>query len=215
MPYKFTFDLSRISRFVFAEITKVSYQKGMHQKIGNTAHNIIKKFKIQEATGLNLSDAVVLLQDLIDMQSRNLVEKERFLKTKKRALFLPHCSRKYMDNRCRATFDPNIPSYICAHCSPDCLVNKSVSYAEKKGYDVYILPGGSCVPKILKAKQYEGAVGVACGEELKLSGDFLDDMGVAGQAVPLIKNGCANTVFNFESLLNILSQDEQFNVAAD
>ncbi|HVP27274.1 MAG TPA: DUF116 domain-containing protein [Candidatus Bathyarchaeia archaeon] len=215
MPYKFTFDLSRISRFVFTEITKVSYQKGMHKQIGNTAHSIIKKFKIQEATGLNLSDAVVLLQDLIDMQSRNLVEKERFLKTKKRALFLPHCSRKYMDNRCQATFDPNIPSYICARCSPDCLVNKSVSYAEKKGYDVYILPGGSCVPKILKSKQYEGAVGVACGEELKLSGDFLDDMGVAGQAVPLIKNGCANTVFNFESLLNILSQDEQVNVVVD
>jgi len=215
MPYKFTFDLSRIPRFVFAEITKVSYQKGMHKKIGNTAHKIIKKFKIQEATGLNLTDAVVLLQDLIDMQSRNLVEKERFLQTKKRALFLPHCSRKYMDNRCRATFDPSIPSYICAHCSPDCLVNKSVSFAEKKGYDVYILPGGSCVPKILKAKQYEGAVGVACGEELKLSGDFLNDMGVAGQAVPLIKNGCANTVFNFESLLGILSQEEQANVVAD
>jgi hypothetical protein len=215
MPYKFTFDLSRIPRFVFAEITKVGYQKGMHKKIGNTAHRIIEKFKIQEATGLNLSDAVVLLEDLIDMQARNLIEKERFLQTKKRALFLPHCSRKYMDNRCRATFDPNIPSYICAHCSPDCIINKSVSYAQRKGYDVYILPGGSCVPKILKAKRYEGAVGVACGEELKLSNDFLDDMGVAGQAVPLIKNGCANTVFNLENLLHILCQEEHSNIVTD
>ncbi|MDH5753800.1 MAG: DUF116 domain-containing protein [Candidatus Bathyarchaeota archaeon] len=204
MPYKFTFDLSRISRFFFTEIAKVAYQKGVHKKVGRTAHEIIKKFKIQEATGLNLSDAVLLLQDLIDMQARNLLEREMFTQTRKRALFLPHCSRKYMDNRCAAVFDPNIPSYICAHCSPDCLINKAVSFAEKKSYDIYILPGGSCVPKILNAKQYEGAVGVACGEEIMLSGKTLKSMGVAGQAVPLIKNGCANTVFNIETLFKIL-----------
>lgn len=209
MPYKFTFDLSRIPRFFFTEITKVSYQKGMHKTMGKAAHNMIRKFKIQEATGLNLSDAVVLLQDLIEMQSRNLVERERFIQSRKRALFLPHCSRKYMDSRCRSVFDSSIPSYICAHCSPDCLVNKAVTFAERKGYDVYVLPGGSCVPKILKDKQYEGAVGVACGEEVKISGDFLGDMGVAGQAVPLIKNGCANTVFNLETLFRTLSEEEK------
>jgi hypothetical protein len=165
---------------------------------------MIRKFRIQDATGLNLSDAVILLQDLIDLNARNLIERERFVETKKRALFLPHCSRKYMDSRCRATFDSNIPSYTCAHCSSDCLVNKAVSVAEGKGYDVYILPGASCIPKILKAKGYEGAVGVACGEETKMSGEILEKMGVAGQAIPLIKNGCANTVFNIETLLNTL-----------
>ena len=207
MPYKFTFDLSRIPRFFFAEIAKVSYEKGMHKKMGKGVQKIITRFKIQEATGLNLSDAVILLQDLIDMQSRNLVEKEHFVKSKRRVLFLPHCSRKHMDNRCKATFDPSIPSYICQHCSPDCLVNKSVFLAEKKGCDVYILPGGSCVPKILKANKYEGAVGVACGEEVKMTGDLLKSMGVAVQGVPLIKNGCANTIFNLEALVNILSQE--------
>ena len=204
MPYKFTFDLSRIPRFFFTEITKASYQKGVHKKVGRTVQKMIKKFRVQEATGLNVSDAVLLLQDLIDMQARNLLEREKFVQTRKRALFLPHCSRKYMDSRCKAVFDPNIPSYICAHCSPDCSINKAVSFAEKKGYDVYILPGGSCVPKILKAKHYEGVVGVACGEEIRMSGEILKGMGVAGQAVPLIKNGCSNTVFNIETLVDIL-----------
>jgi hypothetical protein len=204
MPYKFTFDLSRIPRFFFTEIAKASYQKDMHKKVGRTAQKMIKKFKVQEVTGLNLSDAVLLLQDLIDMQARNLLERDKFVQTRKRALFLPHCSRKYMDSHCKAVFDPKIPSYICAHCSPDCSVNKAVSFAEKKGYDVYILPGGSCVPKILEAKHYEGIVGVACGEEIKMSGEMLKGMGVAGQAVPLIKNGCANTIFNIETLINIL-----------
>ena len=204
MPYKFTFDLSRIPRFFFAEITKASYEKGVHKRLGQTTQELIRKFKIQEATGLNLSDAVILLEDLIDIQARNLVERGKFLKTKRRALFLPHCSRKFMDGQCKAAFDPNVPTYICAHCSQDCLVNQAVSMAQKKGYDVYVLPGSSCIPKILRTRGYEGAVGVACGEETRLSGDTLDKLEIAGQAVPLIKNGCANTIFNVETLLKTL-----------
>jgi len=204
MPYKFIFDLSRIPRFFFTEIARVGYERGMHKQMSKTAQSMIKKFKIQEATGLNVSDAVVLLEDLIDLQAKNLVEREKFVQTRKRVLLLPHCSRKYMDSRCHAVFEPKIPSYICGHCSSDCLVNRAVVLAEKKGYDVYILPGGSCVPKILKAKHYEGVVGVACGEETKLSGETLKAMKVAGQSVPLIKNGCANTIFNVETLLKTL-----------
>jgi len=169
------------------------------------AHDLIIKFRIQEATGLNLSDAVILLQDFIDLQAINLMERNKFLETKKRALFLPHCARKYMDNQCKASFDPNIPSYICTHCSDDCLINKANQYAKKKGYDVYLLPGGSCVPKILKANRYEGLVGVACGEEIMMISKLLPSMDVnAWQGIPLIKNGCANTVFNLETLARVL-----------
>jgi len=204
MPYKFTFDLSKVPRFFFTEIAKVSYRKGMHKTLLKNLQDIITKFRIQEATGLNLSDAVVLLQDIIDLQAVNLLERRKFLQAKTRALFLPHCSRKYMDNRCEAFFDASIPSYICAHCSKDCLVNKADHLAKKKGYDVYVVPGGSCVPKILKTNQYEGAIGVACGEEIKMSGDALGSVEVAGQAIPLIKNGCANTAFNMETLVKTL-----------
>ncbi|MGQ9538724.1 MAG: DUF116 domain-containing protein [Candidatus Bathycorpusculaceae bacterium] len=204
MPYKFTFDLSRIPRFFFTEIAKISYEKRMHRKVGTTMQDIIRKFKIEEMTGLNLSDAVQLLEDLVDMEARNFLEREKFRKTKKRALFLPHCSRKFMDHRCKAKFEQDLPSYICAHCSPDCLINRATSTAEMKGYDVYILPGGSCISKILKLKRYEGIIGVACGEELRLAGEALYQMNVAGQAIPLLKNGCANTFFNIETLFKIL-----------
>jgi hypothetical protein len=204
MPYKFTFDISKTPHHFFTELAVAGYQKGMHKVFIKTLQDIINKFKIQEATGLNLQDAVVLIQDLIDMQALNLMQRQKFLQTKKRALFLPHCSRKYMDCRCKALFDASLPSYVCAHCSPDCDVNKADSVAKEKGYDVYILPGASCVPKILKTKQYEGIVGVACGEEVKMSGELLSSMSVAGQSVPLLKNGCANTVFNMETLIKTL-----------
>jgi hypothetical protein len=204
MPYQFTFDLSKVPRFFFTEIARVSYQKGMHKTLLNTLQDIIKNCRIQEATGLNLSDAVVLLQDFIDLQAVNLMERKKFLKAKKRVLLLPHCSRKYMDNRCQATFDASLPSYNCAHCSKDCLVNQAENIAKKKGYDVYVVPGGSCILKILKGNQYEGVIGVACGEEVKMGVDALSDMGVGVQVVPLIKNGCANTAFNMETLAKVL-----------
>ena len=204
MPYQFTFDLSKVPRFFFSEIARVSYQKGMHKTLLNTMQDIIKSCRIQEATGLNLSDAVVLLQDFIDLQAVNLIERKKFLKAQKRALLLPHCSRKYMDNQCQASFDASLPSYTCAHCSEDCLVNKADRLAKKKGYDVYVVPGGSCILKILKENRYEGVIGVACGEEVKMGVDALSGKDVAVQVIPLIKNGCANTAFNIETLVNVL-----------
>ncbi|MEM3769902.1 MAG: DUF116 domain-containing protein [Candidatus Bathyarchaeia archaeon] len=204
MPYKFTFDLSKVPKFFFTEVAKIVYKKRVHKRVGHALQDIIKRFRIDEATGLSFSDAVLLLEDFVDMEVRNFLEKERFKKTKRRALFLPHCSRKYMDNRCKAKFDPNIPSYICAHCSFNCLISRAVSIAEGKGYDVYVIPGGSCIYKILKLKRYDGVVGVACGEEVKLAGEALSRVDVAGQAVPLLRNGCANTFFDIETLVQIL-----------
>jgi hypothetical protein len=204
MPYKFTFDLSKVPRFFFTEIAILSYQKGMHKSLLNKLNEIILKFRIEEATGLNLADAILVLQDLIDLQAVNMIERNKFLQTKKRALFLPHCSRKYMDSRCKATFDADIPSYKCAHCSEDCLVNKADQFAKKKNYDVFLLPGGSCIPKILKTRQYEGIVGVACGEEMKIMRPLLNSLSVTGQGIPLIKNGCSTTVFNMETLRKVL-----------
>lgn len=204
MPYKFTFDLSNVPRFFFTEVAMISYQKGMNKAFLKTALELIKKFKIEEATGLNINDAVMLLHDLIDLQSVNMIERSRFLQTKKRALVLPHCARKYLDSRCKAVFDTTIPSFVCSHCSEDCLVNQADRLAKEKGYDVYILPGGSCIPKILKNTKYEGVIGVACGEEIKVLTPLLTSMDVAAQAIPLIKNGCANTVFNIDSLEKVL-----------
>ncbi len=204
MPYKFTFDISKAPQHFFIELAIVGNQMGMQKVFEKTLQGLIRKFGIQEVTGLNIQDAVVLIQDLLKMQTLNLVQKQEFLQTKKRALFLPHCCRKYMDSQCQAVFEPSLTSYVCAHCSPDCFVNKAERIAKEKGYDVYVLSGGSCMPNILKQKKYEGVVGVACGPEVMMSGEKLSSMGMAWQSVPLLKNGCANTFFNMETLIKTL-----------
>ncbi len=204
MPYKFTFDISKAPQHFFIELAIVGNQMGMQKVFEKTLQELIRKFRIQEVTGLNVQDAVVLIQDLLKMQTLNLIQKQEFLQTKKRALFLPHCCRKYMDSQCKAVFEPSLTSYVCAHCSSDCFVNKAERIAREKGYDVYVLSGGSCMPNILKQKKYEGIVGVACGPEIMMSGEKLSSMGMAWQSVPLLKNGCANTFFNMETLIKIL-----------
>ena len=204
MPYKFTFDISKAPQHFFIELAIVSNQMGMQKIFEKTLQGLIRKFRIQEVTGLNIQDAVVLIQDLLKMQTLNLIQKQEFLQTKKRALFLPHCCRKYMDSQCQAVFEPSLTSYVCAHCSPDCFVNKAERIAKEKGYDVYVLSGGSCMPNILKQKKYEGVVGVACGPEVMMSGEKLSSMGMVWQSIPLLKNGCANTFFNMETLMKTL-----------
>jgi hypothetical protein len=204
MPYQFKFDLTRFSQSFFTGIAVAAQKRKLHRRIGDAALHLLERFRVQEITGLDLAQALLLLEDLIDIQTRNFSDRERFIKTSKRVLFLPHCSRKYMDKRCKAVFDRDIPSYRCAHCSPDCLVNQATLVGEKRGYDVYVLPGGSCIHEILQKGHYEALVGVACGQEIRLAEGLLDKVRLPGQNVPLIKNGCANTTFNLNALKEIL-----------
>lgn len=204
MPYQFDFDLTKVSRSVFREVASAAHRRRLHRRIGDVALRILQRCKIQEITGLDFTQALMLLEDFIDIQMKNIDDRERFLKTSKRVLFLPHCSRKFMDNRCKAIFDPKTPSYSCSHCSPDCLVNQATAAGEEKHYDVYVLPGGSCIHRILERGSYEALVGVACGEEIKLADGLLKKTGLPGQNVPLIKNGCANTTFSIEVLQKTL-----------
>jgi hypothetical protein len=105
-----------------------------------------------------------------------------------------------MDNRCKAKFDPSLSTYYCNGCSKDCLVNKSTKVAKKKGYDVYILPGGSCIKKILAKKKYDIIIGVACCEEIKMASTYLEELKIPCIGIPLTKNGCSNTKFDLKFL---------------
>ena len=70
--------------------------------------------------------------------------------------------------------------------------------------DIYILPGASGIKKIFLRQPYEGIIGIACTEELKLGRDILQKYDIPMQAIPLIKNGCSETQFNFDTLKEIM-----------
>jgi len=204
LVYKFIFDLTCLSQSLFKEIARICDEKSIHKKLGRVTRGLIEKLRIQEITGLPLSDTLTIVEDLINNHIQNLSQSRDFKETKKRALFLPHCSRKHMDNSCEAYFDPKLSSYYCARCSFDCLIKQATDAGMEKGYDVYVLPGGSCIRKILETKMYEGVVGVACCEEINLARELLKNSRIVIQAIPLIKNGCSYTSFSMEILRMIL-----------
>lgn len=80
------------------------------------------------------------------------------------------------------------------------MVNIASKLGEKRGYSVFVVPGGSCIPGIIKRSGFEGIVGVACGQELMPAYEMARRVGLPTQAVPLIKNGCANTAFSYQIL---------------
>jgi len=204
MPYSFSFDLTQISRSFFIELARISEEKGLHRRLGDRARHLVKKFRIAELTGLDIGNALKVIEDIVDIYVTNLAQRNKFTKSGRRAVLLPHCSRKNMDNKCWAKFNPEISSYSCCHCSSDCLVAQATDLAEAKGYDVYVVPGGSCIHKIVKKQSYDAILGVACSEELKLAEKYIRMVGLAGQGLPLTKNGCAHTRFDLESFKNLL-----------
>lgn len=204
MPYQFKFDLTSISQSFFRDVMRAAYSSEIHKRMGDLALSLVRKFRINEITGLNVSDAVSLMEDFIDIQMKNSFHWEAFKRSKNKVVLLPHCSRKYMDDRCKARFDANVPTYRCEHCSTDCLIHQATLLGEEKGCKMYVLPGGSCIPMLFKQNKVEAVLGIACGEEIKLGDRFLEGRGMPAHALPLIKNGCANTKFNIEELKNIL-----------
>jgi hypothetical protein len=202
VPYKFSFDLSSIPKSFFIELAEVASENKLRRRFGMKTQRLARD--LTEITGLDGPETLQLVEDFVDVYSQNSSQRKRFEGTKNRALLLPHCSRKYMDSRCKSIFNPDIPSYICSQCSEDCLINRATKLGKKNGYNVYVLPGSSCILNILKRDKYEGIVGVACGQEVRLEAECLRQMGFAGQAIPLIRNGCANTSFNLETLENTL-----------
>lgn len=204
MSYSFNFDLTKISQSFFRELASFTDRKSLHRKMGKTSRNLVEKLKIDEITGVPMSDAIQLTEDMVEIYLKNLSKEEAFRETENRALFLPHCSRKWMDQDCEAEFDPEVSSYRCQKCSEDCLIRKATEIGEKEGYDVYIFPGSSCISKVLQKKKYDGVVGVACSEEVKLGIKKLEKANIDYQAVPLLKNGCSNTKFNLQTLKKTL-----------
>lgn len=204
LPYSFVYDLNKISQTTVNKLLEASYKTGVTKLISTNAIKLVELFKIDQLTGLNLTEAITLVKDFIEVQNANNLQREKFEKAKNKALLIPHCVRQYMDRKCMADFNPEIPSYSCNGCNNDCLVNKVVKLGEESGYDVYVIPGGSCAEKILKEKKYNAVVGIACGSELKLALGLLKKLDISGQGIMLTKNGCANTKLNLENLKQIL-----------
>jgi len=98
MPYGFSFDLSRISQSFFKELTRVTQERKLHKKFGVRARYLAEKFRLQEITGLDVPNALQLVEDLIDMHMRNVSETFFFCRTVQENTWTTDVKRSLIQN---------------------------------------------------------------------------------------------------------------------
>lgn len=95
------------------------------------------------------------------------------------------------------------------HCLSEDYQIKISEFAEKKGYDVHVLGGGSIIPRILSKYELDSVekfVGVACKDERVLAGNMAKRLNIEDRivSVSLSKNGCLDTEVDLEELFSEL-----------
>ena len=106
----------------------------------------------------------------------------------KRLLLLPKCLRD--QDKCRGHFDEI--GLICEHCG-SCIIDKFKSHAEQLGYAVLVAEGSPVVMSLIETGQIEAVVGASCLSILERVFPYMEAGAVPGVAIPLLRDGCANT----------------------
>ena len=142
------------------------------------------------------------LVDQIYIRVKNEANLEAYLKVpfSQRAVFLPQCLRNA--KLCKAELGEE--GYVCAKCG-SCAIAQLKEEAEKLGYaGFYIVPGGSMVFRILKKRPFKAVLGVACYFELADSVEKASLFHVPCQGVPLIRDGCKDTMVDPDEVLAMI-----------
>lgn len=129
--------------------------------------------------------------NMVGAQIMNHAYRSDFIKTRKKAVFLPACIRKNLNGTCKARSDKDI--LHCVRCNLNCQVNKIKELSNRYGYDVLIIPHESSAFSKNTIKEGElGIIGVACILNLLAGGWKAKGLGIPPQCVLLDYCGCKN-----------------------
>lgn len=171
--------------------------KAMNSGLDFTTKGLLRSF-------LQRMDLDEELYEIAFVKVKNEAYKDDFrdIPNKKIAIFLPQCLRDSED--CEAELTDY--GYECAECG-SCIIHEVLPLAEELGYEgVYVVPGGSMVRKIIKEKELDGVIGVACYPELVEAMEFTSHHDLPSQAVPLKEAGCKDTTVDKEELFELLKR---------
>ena len=118
----------------------------------------------------------------------------------RRLFLLPHCLADRA--ACAGTYDS--VGLHCAGCG-SCEIDALQREAEQLGYSVIVAEGtGSVLMKILEGEA-DAILGVACLDSLEKSFHRVAELGVPHMAVPLLKDGCADTKAEVDQIRLLLA----------
>jgi hypothetical protein len=141
-----------------------------------------------------------LLRLYVESKNRSLIDSFASTPYNERVLLLPQCLRA---KDCPAEIGKY--GYECQDCGK-CSIKQIRQICNKLGYKgVFIMPGGSLAKKIIGELKPKASMGVACSKELVLGSVLCEKMGIIGQGVELLRDGCINTLVDLRILSDALS----------
>ena len=141
-----------------------------------------------------------LFQLYVETKNRSLIQSFASTPYNERVLMLPQCLRA---KDCPAEMGKY--GYECQQCGR-CSITKIMHLTKDLGYKgAFVLPGGSLAKKILLELKPKASLGVACSKELVLGSYLCEKMGVIGQGIELLRDGCINTLVDMKTLKDALS----------
>jgi hypothetical protein len=114
-----------------------------------------------------------------------------------RAIFMPQCLRS---SRCPAHLTPE--GLKCRSCG-QCTIGQVRFLLEKMGYRIFIVPGSSFIKRMVKKYRPKAIIGVGCLPEVKEGIDMADKMGLVVMGVVTLKEGCVETIVNWEDVYKV------------
>jgi hypothetical protein len=140
-----------------------------------------------------------LFQLYVEAKNRSLIESFAAIPFNERIVLLPQCLRA---KDCPAEIGKY--GYECKQCGR-CSVAKIMELTKDLGYKgTFVMPGGSLAKKIMLEIKPKASLGVACSKELVMGSYLCEKVGVIGQGVELLKDGCINTLVDMKSLQDAL-----------
>jgi hypothetical protein len=165
------------------------------KKLAKTKLSSLAIHKLEQvATKLGVEEKE-LFQLYVEAKNRSLRKSYASTPYNQRVVLLPQCLRA---KDCPAEIGQY--GYECRQCGK-CNVSKIIKLTRNLGYKgMFIMPGGSLAKKILLELKPKASLGVACYKELVMGSYLCEKVGIIGQGVELLKDGCINTVVNMKSL---------------
>lgn len=149
---------------------------------------------ISKFFGLDDTD---LIQFSIRLQNTMNMKKFAGTPVEKRVIYLPQCLRSA---ECPAHLTPE--GLVCRRCGR-CEIGRQIDRYEAMGYLVFIAPGSTLIKRMMKKYRPEAIVGVGCLMEIKEGLELCDRAGVVGMGVITLKDGCVETVLDWDDLQEI------------
>ena len=169
------------------------------KKIAKTKLSSLALHKLEQlATKVGVEEQE-LFQLYVETKNRSLIESFAATPYNERVVLLPQCLRA---KDCPAEIGKY--GYECQQCGR-CSVAKIMQLTKDLGYKgTFIMPGGSLAKKVLLELKPKASLGVACYKELVMGSYLCEKVGVIGQGVELLKDGCINTIVNMKALKEAL-----------